>query len=218
MQTHLLTALLVPLGIYAIAVPMPGPGFAMIASASLGSGRRAGMTAALGTTVGVAAYAAATILGISALLAALPWLLTAIQLVGGTYLIYLGSQALRAAISKERSNSPLMGSNQLSDSNGLIKLFAKSMFVSLGNPKIAAFFFGLFATLASVAHLTSARVVLLIGVVAIDLIYHQCLANILALEGSRRTMQRIGRQLDAVVGTLLTVFGLRLIIQGIKGS
>ncbi len=217
MYPDLVHALLVPLSIYAVAVPTPGPGFAMIARASLGSGRRAGMAAALGTTLGAAAYAAATILGISALITALPWLLTAIQLVGGTYLVYLGVQALRSAFSGEAYiSAPESTACSLPSSNDLMKVFAKALFVCLGNPKVAAFFFGLFATLADAAHLMSARVCLLIGVVMIDFVYHQVLANVLALDGARRTMQRIGRKLDAAVGTLLTVFGTKLITEAIK--
>jgi threonine/homoserine/homoserine lactone efflux protein len=75
---------------------MPGPSFVAITQASLGAGRLAGMVAAIGTTIGVAAYATATLLGISTLAAALPWLITVIQVLGGVYLVYLGTLAGRS--------------------------------------------------------------------------------------------------------------------------
>jgi len=78
-----LAAVATPLAIYAHAVPMPGPSFDVITQASLGAGRLAGMVAALGTTIGVAVYATATLLVISTLATALPWLVTTIQILGG---------------------------------------------------------------------------------------------------------------------------------------
>jgi len=217
MNSHLLAALFVPLSIYALAVPTPGPCFALIAKASLSFGRRAGMAAALGTTAGMAFYAAATILGVGALVTALPWLLAAVQIAGGTYLIYLGGQALHAFWGgKERLNEQLPV--QYMNAESLTKIFIRAMFVSLGNPKIAAFFFGIFATVTDEASLVTAKIILLAGVIVIDLVYHQILANLMALEKARQCIKKLGKKVDALLGSLMAFFGIRLVASAIKSS
>jgi threonine/homoserine/homoserine lactone efflux protein len=169
-------AVISPLAVYALAVPMPGPSFVIITQASLGGGRLAGMIAAIGTTVGVAAYATATLLGISALSAALPWLITIIQVLGGLYLVDLGIQALRAAT---RGEGGFTTARHPDERLSIARTFSKALLVSLGNPNMAALFFGLFAPLVGPSHSPDARLLVLGGVVLIDLFYHQVLATIL---------------------------------------
>lgn len=203
------------LAVYALAVLLPGPSFIVITRASLGVGRAAGIMAALGTTAGVAVYATTALLGISALVAALPWLVTAIQVLGGAYLVYLGLSALRAALSK---GSGLAGTGGFprSERSSLMRNFGKAFLVSLGNPKIAAFFFGLFAPLVGPSNSADTRLFVLCGVVLIDLAYHQALANGLAVLVASKPVKQAGRWLDALTGTLMTAFGLRLLVEGAR--
>jgi threonine/homoserine/homoserine lactone efflux protein len=206
-------AVISPLAVYALAVPMPGPSFVIITQASVGGGRLAGTIAAIGTTIGVAAYATATLLGISALSAALPWLITIIQVIGGLYLVYLGIEAFRAAI---RGEGSFTMAKRPDKRLSIARTFSKALLVSLGNPKMAAFFFGLFAPLVDPSHSADARLLVLGGVVLIDLIYHQVLATILVLLAASRPAKAAQRRLDALVGALMTAFGLRLLVEAVR--
>ncbi|WP_416208046.1 LysE family translocator [Chelativorans sp. M5D2P16] len=80
----------------------------------------------------------------SALLAALPWLTSAIQIAGGAYLIYIGVTLLRASLSRETcsvgEHEPIIRGLERPAAS-----FQRGLFVGLGNPKMAAFFLGLFA-------------------------------------------------------------------------
>jgi threonine/homoserine/homoserine lactone efflux protein len=207
-------AVVAPLVVYALAVPVPGPSFVAITQASLGARRLAGMVAAIGTTLGVAAYATATLLGISTLAAALPWLVTVIQVLGGVYLVYLGTLALRAAIS---GRGGFTRARRLpGEGSSLGRVFGKALLVSLGNPKMAAFFFGLFAPVVSPSYSTDARLFVLCGVVLIDLVYHQALATVLVLVTASRPVKGARRWLDGLVGTLMTAFGIRLLVDAAR--
>lgn len=207
-------AVVAPLAVYALAVPMPGPSFVVITQASLAGGRLAGMVAAIGTTIGVTVYATAALLGISALAAALPWLITIIQILGGVYLVYLGTLALRAAMS---GRSGFTTAKHLpGERPSLMRTFGKALLVGLGNPKMAAFFFSLFAPVVSPSHSTDARLFVLCGVVLIDLVYHQALATVLVLLAASRPAKSAQRWLDALVGTLMTAFGLRLLVDAAR--
>jgi threonine efflux protein len=207
-------ALFAPLAVYAFAVPLPGPSFVVVAQASLGRGRLNGIVAALGTTLGVSVYAIATLLGLSTTAAALPWLVTVIQVLGGGYLVYLGAKTLRAAL--WRSNAPARVERPVSERHSIARTFGKALLVSLGNPKMAAFFFGLFAPVVGLGYTTDKRMFVLCGVILIDLIYHQALAAALILVGASGPFRRARRWLDGLVGALMMVFGLGLLVDAAR--
>jgi threonine/homoserine/homoserine lactone efflux protein len=207
-------AVAVPLVVYALAVPLPGPSFIVITQVSLGAGGLPGMVAAFGTTIGVTVYATATLLGISTLAAALPWLITVIQILGGIYLIYLGTLALRAAVSGGKGFTTAR--RLPGECPSLTRTFSKGLLVSLGNPKMAAFFFGLFAPVVSPSYSPDARLFVLCGVVLIDLLYHQALATLLVLVAASRPVKRTQRWLDAFVGSLMTTFGIGLLVEAVR--
>jgi threonine/homoserine/homoserine lactone efflux protein len=173
------------------------------------------MVAAIGTSAGVAVYATATLLGISALTAALPWLVTVIQVLGGAYLVYLGLSALRSAMSK-RSGLASTGNFPDDEKSSLMRNLGKAFLVSLSNPKMAAFFFGLFAPFVGLTYSSDGRLLVLCGVVLIDLAYHQALANGLAVLGASKPAKQAGRWLDALTGTLMTAFGFRLLVEAAR--
>lgn len=215
MDLAFFTAILAPLGVYALAVPMPGPGFAVISRASIVHGASNGAAAALGTTGSVAIYAAATVLGISALLTALPWLTGAIEVCGGGYLVYIGISLLRSSFSR---SSGFGGASRqgLRDKESLSRSFRRGLLVGLGNPKMAAFFLGLFAPALSGAMPSVARLAVLGGLILIDLLYHQMLA-VIAAKGSG-VVGRAGRWFDAAVGGCMTAFGCALIARSLSRS
>jgi len=79
----------------AVFACVPGPGMLYAAAQTLASGRKAGWWSALGFHVAGLGQVAAAAFGVSALLAVVPPLLTAMKLVGAAYLICLGIKYLR---------------------------------------------------------------------------------------------------------------------------
>ncbi|MFE3838707.1 LysE family translocator [Pseudogemmobacter sonorensis] len=204
MDPTLFTTILAPLGIYALAVPMPGPGFIVISRASIAQGPAHGAAAAFGTTASVSVYALATALGISALLVALPWLSSAIQIAGGAYLVWMGIALLRTSLAP--SNLPGRVSGASAESReSLRKTFRRGLLVGLGNPKMAAFFLGLLAPAMAGDLSLTARLLVLGCVILIDLIYHQSLAWIAAK--GRGMAGHTGKWFDVIVGGSMVAFG-----------
>lgn len=64
-------------------------------------GRTAGLVCALGVALGLGIHIAYSVLGMAVLIAQAAWLLTAIKIIGGAYLVWLGIQGLRAKAKKE---------------------------------------------------------------------------------------------------------------------
>ncbi|MFD9886675.1 LysE family translocator [Streptomyces alboflavus] len=79
-------------GVAAGMVAVPGADFAVVVRNALAS-RRAGVLCALGITAGLLVHTALAVAGVAAVLAAVPALFRALQVVGGCYVLYLGVRA-----------------------------------------------------------------------------------------------------------------------------
>ena len=111
----------------------PGPDNLLVLSIGASRGRKLGMAFGLGCGIGCLSHTLLAALGISALIAASPWAFTALKLVGGTYLIYLGWQALRSTGNMD------IQANDAPPASAL-QLFGKGLFANAINPKVVMFF------------------------------------------------------------------------------
>ena len=79
-------------------VPTPGANSLLIIHLALTRGWREVATALAGNLLGIAAYALATLLGLALLLAAAPSVRLLIYLLGGLYLLWVGTRLLRGGL------------------------------------------------------------------------------------------------------------------------
>lgn len=96
------------LGVAIVLAVTPGPDTMVTLSNALRD-RRAGILAALGTTVGVFGWAALVAVGVAAFLEDSPLAFQVLRLLGGAYLLYLGYRAVSAhftAIPVPADNEP----------------------------------------------------------------------------------------------------------------
>src|SRR5436190_22639204 len=73
----------------------PGPDMTFVTATGLARGPKAGVMAALGIGLGSSAHVLLATVGLAALLASAPDVLTAIRLAGALFLVWLGYQAIR---------------------------------------------------------------------------------------------------------------------------
>jgi len=83
--------------IHFLAVISPGPDFAVVIRQSVRHGLRVGIWTALGIGAGISIHVLYTLVGISALLRATPWAMTAARWAGAAYLLWLGIRFVRSA-------------------------------------------------------------------------------------------------------------------------
>ena len=113
---------------------MPGPDTIYIVSRSSTQGLRAGILATLGVSVGILIHIFATVLGISAILAASATAFTLIKLVGAIYLIYLGLSFVKSSRpSQTRLRSDF-------EPAPLTVVFLQGFLTNVLNVKVAIFF------------------------------------------------------------------------------
>ncbi|SLN21711.1 Homoserine/homoserine lactone efflux protein [Roseivivax jejudonensis] len=118
-----------------VVVIAPGTGVLYTLAISLGQGRRAGLWAALGCTVGIVPHLAAAILGLAALLHTSALLFAAVKWAGVAYLLWLAWQSIgqggALAVTEERR----------AERPG--RIARRGALINILNPKLSVFFLAL---------------------------------------------------------------------------
>jgi RhtB (resistance to homoserine/threonine) family protein len=123
------------LGISILLILIPGPDTAVVTKNALVGGRRAGVCAACGVSLGLTIWTVAAALGIAALLRASAVAFLVLKLVGAVYLVWIGLQMLRA---RDFLSAATAAGGQRR--NGGARALRQGLLSDLGNPKIAVFF------------------------------------------------------------------------------
>jgi threonine/homoserine/homoserine lactone efflux protein len=198
------------LGISALVIVTPGQDTALTIRNTLLGGRRAGFATALGVSLGQAVWTVAAAAGVTAVLLASEPAFLALKLAGAAYLIYLGAQALWAALAAKpahRDDAAAATGSRLAPRAAL----RQGVISNLGNPKMAVFFTSLlpqFATGESGAFL----VLLILGLLfcLLTLLWLVLYAAAIARAGRVLQRRRVRRALDAATGLALVAIGVRL--------
>ncbi|MEO5867111.1 MAG: LysE family translocator [Sphingomonas sp.] len=119
-----------------LMVCTPGPNMIYLVSRSLCQGPRAGFQSLIGTGAAFILYMLAAVMGITALLMAVPLAYDVLRGVGALYLLYLAWQAVRPG-----GRSPLAVRDLPADSSR--KLIAMGFMTNLLNPKAAVLYLSL---------------------------------------------------------------------------
>ena len=191
------------LGIVA-AQASPGPNMFAVIAVALGRGRRPALMVVAGIASGTLVWAALTALGLGAVFAAVPALLTVLKFVGGAYLCFMGYRGLKAALRRE--TRPLSA----------FAAWRRGFFVVMTNPKallmwlaIATFLFG--------AGLGAGEVLLFgpIAALSASLIYGTY--GLLFSSGpASRGYARFWRWIEAGFGSAFAALGLTLVVSGLR--
>jgi threonine/homoserine/homoserine lactone efflux protein len=188
------------LALSAVVIVTPGPDTALTIRNALIGGRRGGVLTAAGVATGQAAWTLAAAAGVAAVLREPEPLFLAVRLAGAAYLAFLGVRALVAAARREARSHSTTGRATGCYRQGLIS--------NLGNPKMALFFTSLLPQFGG----TSFATLFALGLVfcTMTLVWLSAYGVVVAKAGDVLRRSRVRRTLDAVTGTLLVAFGLRL--------
>jgi threonine/homoserine/homoserine lactone efflux protein len=195
------------LGVSAIVIMTPGPDTALTIRNTLMGGRRAGVFTALGVSSGQLTWTLATAAGIAALLAASEPAFLAVKIAGSAYLVWLGLQALAAAL-RGRARNPREAPHR----RPLEALTAlrQGVLSNLGNPKMAAFFPSLLPQFAPQEHAFPVLLGLGLTFCLMTLLWLTAYAFAVARAGDFLGRPAIRRAVEAVTGAVLVALGLRL--------
>jgi threonine/homoserine/homoserine lactone efflux protein len=201
--------LLAFLAVSALVIVTPGQDTALTIRNTLAGGRSSGVGTALGVSAGQAAWTLAASAGLAALLVASEPAFLALKLAGAAYLVFLGAQALLAALglARPRDHAAAAGSRRLTPRAA----FRQGVLSNLGNPKMAVFFTSLLPQFAPEGRGTFAAM-LALGLVFCTMTLLWLTAYSFAVDHAGAMLRRpaVRRVLDAVTGAVLVALGLRL--------
>jgi len=130
--------------VHLLAAASPGPDFAYVTRQSLVHGRSAGLLASAGIALGLSIHIVYSAAGLAAIIAHSVHWMTAIKLVGGCYLLYLGIRGLRSRARGSPDESPV---RELPASP--MRQIAGGFLCNALNPKAPIYFLALFTVVLS---------------------------------------------------------------------
>jgi len=184
----------------------PGPDTAYILGRSIAQGRTAGIASAFGISVGSIFHTGAAALGLSAFLATSAWAFSAIKLIGGGYLVFLGIKLIL-----ERSEQFCVPSGFRRFNSGAA--FRQGVLTNLLNPKVALFFLAFLPQFIDPASTAKIPAFLALGLtfVTTGTIWCMILAWFAATFSQRlRANRKISQWLNRAIGSLFVFLGARL--------
>jgi len=194
----------------ALAQASPGPNMMAVAAVALGQGRKAALLVVAGIGTGTLVWAAAVSLGLGALFAAFPMLLTLLKFAGGLYLLFMALKALRTVFSAE-ATSVRASTTPLSD----LAAWRRGFLVVMTNPK-AALMWSALATFLFGSGLSAMQVLAFGPLVAVSAMTIYGTYGLLFSTGvAMRAYTRFWRVLEAAFGLAFGALGATLLIWGL---
>ena len=207
---HLPVLMLVWTGLM-VGLISPGPSFFSIMDASI-SQRKQGVLVGLGCGFGTGFWAMITGFGLASFIKLFPQSLGMIQLMGGSYLLWLGYGALRKALSA-KPVMPLHDANNVTGDNMIGGLFAfiKGLLIHLTNPKALLVWVSLSSVAVNDSTPLSVVWVMVGGAFLLSTLWHCSLAFIFSIKVMRTIFSRLGRWLSGLLSLIFFALGVRLL-------
>ena len=197
------------IGAVVILVIVPGPDMAYMLARTIAQGRSAGVLAAVGINAGAYVHVLASVVGLTAILAASSVAFTTLKWLGVGYLMWIGIQAL---ISK---SGPLDIETEPSKHFQRRAIFWQGFWSDVLNPKVGIFFLAFLPQFIDVhsPNMGITQQLLLLGitcnVVAIFInVILVCFAS--SLTSRLRESKRVTAWLNKAMGAIFITLGVRL--------
>lgn len=195
----------------AIGVVSPGPSFVMVARVAISTSRAKGLAVSLGMGFGGGVFALAALLGLQAVLIAVPALYTGLKLLGGLYLCHLGYRIFSGA------KQPLhIESNDNGEQTSVYGSLLLGFTTQVSNPKTAIVYASVFTAFLPSTFSTLFALALLCVVFAIEAGWYSIVALVLSSPIPRRVYLSYKTWVDRAAGLVMVGLGLRLITSAYK--
>src|SRR5262245_42422615 len=185
----------------------PGPDMSLFLAKTVAGGRRAGIAAMTGASLGNVVHSVLAAFGLSALIAASPSLFLALKVVGAVYLLWLAIDAVRNGSSLNvRADKPARVA--------LWPTLALGLTVNLTNPKVVLFYLTFLPQFVDVHDPHAAGKLLFLGIYFVVLAYPLALLLILGAErvvGGLKARPSVLRGIDWLFAGVFGAFAVRIL-------
>jgi threonine/homoserine/homoserine lactone efflux protein len=194
-----------------LAVMTPGIDTVLVLRHTINGGRRSGFAALTGIALGCLTWATASLVGLTALLAASRFAYDIVRILGAAYLIWLGASAFWRTLPRNRrldaAEQVLPGTERASIWSGL----RAGMFTNLLNPKVGVFYISLLPQFMPTGDATLAWGAVLAAIhLAVTFVWYPAIIWVAVKAKDLLLQQRVRRLLDRLTATVLIGLGLNL--------
>ncbi|AQS35635.1 putative threonine efflux protein [Shewanella psychrophila] len=145
MELQLLISLAI---IHSVALASPGPDFALVVKMASQESRATAIASAVGISVAILLHSLLSVTGVSLIIKSSDLLFVAVQLIGASYLGWMGIGAIRGTVSQWRKKvSPQDLDNACHLGLSIKQGFFQGLYTNLLNPKAMVFFITLFSAM-----------------------------------------------------------------------
>ena len=183
----------------------PGPTFIYVAKNSIAISRKHGLFTALGTGTGAAIFGLLAVMGLQAILLAVPSAYLALKICGGLYLLYLAYKIIKHA------KAPMEQADGVATVMSYKHAYRLGLITQMSNPKIAIVLASIFTALLPKEMPTYFYFVLPLLCFFIDAGWYSLVAVALSAEKPRQVYLRFKKVFDRIAGGVMTLLGLKLI-------
>ncbi|BAJ01714.1 LysE family translocator [Shewanella violacea] len=212
MELHLLISLAI---IHSVALASPGPDFALVVKMASQESRPTAIASAVGISVAILLHSLLSVTGVSLLIKSSDLLFVAVQLIGASYLGWMGIGAIRSTVSQWRSKA---SSQHLDNDNHLglsIKQgFFQGLYTNLLNPKAMVFFITLFSAMITpdINFITKVSAVFIM--LTLSLIWFIFIALVLSKPLIQLRVKRASPVINLVTGIVFITIAI-IIVSGV---
>lgn len=209
MPTHL-----VPFLLFVIVLTItPGPDIAVGLRNSVRGGSAAMWWTGIGCCVGLLVHATASVIGLSALLAASATAYAIVKAAGAVYLVWLGASALWKSWRDRHAQPETTPVPETRTGLTRRTAFRQGLISNLLNPKIVLLFLTLLPQFISPGEPRAATSMMLTLVfIAVALVWWSLLSLLVGQVRVLMTKRRVRLVLERVTGTVLVAVGVRLAV------
>ena len=185
----------------------PGPDMSLFLAKTVSGGRRAGIAAFTGASLGCIVHSALAAFGLSALIAASPSAFLALKIIGATYLLWLALDAVRHGSSLHvRDGTPSTVS--------FWRTLALGFSVNMANPKVVLFFITFLPQFVQADDPHASAKLLFLGIYLVAVCFPLGVAMILGAErvvNGLKTRPRLLRGIDWLFAGVFGAFAVKIL-------
>jgi RhtB (resistance to homoserine/threonine) family protein len=210
---ELLQGLLLVSSIHLLAAASPGPDFILVSQQTLSQGKKAGLMCSIGIALGLSIHIIYSALGLAAIIANSSATLWGIKILGGSYLLYLGVQGIRAKASSTTATKIKL---QPAVKRSSLKNMGVGFLCNALNPKAPIYFVALFTVVLSPNLPLLHLVIYGLWMMAIQLAWFSSVVVLLSQPKINEKFQRLGHWIDRILGGTMILIGLKILTSKIN--
>lgn len=203
--------------IHAVALASPGPDFALVVKLSSQESRSTAIASAIGISIAILIHTILSLTGVSLIIKSSQTLYIIVQMVGASYLAWMGFGAVRGALqhwkAKVSIDSNKLKLNQLTPTQG----FMQGLWTNLLNPKAMVFFIILFSAMITPDVSFMTKLVATVIMLALSLVWFIFIALILSKPVIQQRVQKAAPAINLCTGLLFITVSSAIMYNLFKG-